>query len=169
MPVQKRVDDAFAAIDFHSAAAQLEDGMNAYLEALNHPGPKVWLHSHVNVDISRSNLSLRVGRQRWSAALGGTDSLYFLMAYHYGLMTLSAKAGTHYPGLSIIDVPGEFSGGADGRGTHRAVEVADAGQDVLAPQGEDRAAQLVRRSQVEGEDVAGGGVEAQHHGRRTRP
>ncbi len=111
-PVQKRVDDAFAAIDFHSAAAQLEDGMNAYLEALNHPGPKVWLHSHVNVDISRSNLTLRVGRQRWSAALGGTDSLYFLMAYHYGLMTLSAKAGTHYPGLSIIDVPGEFSGEA---------------------------------------------------------
>lgn len=112
MPVQKRVDDAFAAIDFHSAAAKLEDGMNAYLEALNHPGPKVWLHSHVSVDISRSNLSFRVGRQRWSAALGGTDSLYFLMAYHYGLMTLSAKAGTHYPGLSIIDVPGEFSGEA---------------------------------------------------------
>lgn len=111
-PVQKRVDEAFAAIDFHSAAALLEDGMNAYLEALNHPGQKIWLHSHVNVDISRSNLSLRVGRQRWSTALGGTDSLYFLMAYHYGLMTLSAKAGTHYPGLSIIDVPGEFSGEA---------------------------------------------------------
>lgn len=31
------------------------------------------------------------------------------MAYHYGLMTLSAKVGTHDPGLSIIDVRGEFS------------------------------------------------------------
>ncbi|MES1973343.1 MAG: hypothetical protein V4472_12870 [Pseudomonadota bacterium] len=112
VPVQKRVDDALGAIDFHAAAAQLEDGMNAYLEALNHSKKKVWLHSHVNVDISRTNLSLRVGRQRWNTALGGTDSLYFLMAYHYGLLTLSANAGAHYPGLSIIDVPGEFSGEA---------------------------------------------------------
>jgi hypothetical protein len=34
------------------------------------------------------------------------------MAYHYGLLTLSDKAGCHYPGLAIIDVPGEFSGEA---------------------------------------------------------
>jgi hypothetical protein len=112
VPIQTRVDDTSRAIDFEAAASQLEDGMNAYLEALNHPGKKVWLHSHVNVDISRSGLTFRVGRQRWSAALGGTDSLYFLMAYHYGLLALSAKPGSHYPGLSIIDVPGEFSGEA---------------------------------------------------------
>jgi hypothetical protein len=31
------------------------------------------------------------------------------MAYQYGLLTLSDKAGCHYPGLSVIDVPGEFS------------------------------------------------------------
>lgn len=111
-PVQDRVDAAFGAIDFQAAAAQLEDGMNAYLEALNHPGKKIWLHSHVNVDINRNGFSLRIGRQRWSAALGGTDSLYFLMAYHYGLLALSSRQGSHYPGISIIDVPGEFSGEA---------------------------------------------------------
>ena len=53
-----------------------------------------------------------MGARRWHAALGGTDSLYFLMAYQYGLMTLSEKSLCHYPGLSIIDLPAEFSGEA---------------------------------------------------------
>jgi hypothetical protein len=44
--------------------------------------------------------------------LGGTDTLYFLMAYQYGLLTLSDKQDCHHPGLSVIDVPGEFSGEA---------------------------------------------------------
>jgi hypothetical protein len=34
------------------------------------------------------------------------------MAYHYGLLSLSSKAGRHYPGLAVIDLPGEFSGEA---------------------------------------------------------
>ena len=34
------------------------------------------------------------------------------MAYHYGLLTLSNQVSCHYPGISIIDVPGEFSGEA---------------------------------------------------------
>jgi hypothetical protein len=53
-----------------------------------------------------------VGTRRWHVALGGTDTLYFLMAYHYGLLTLSTDLQTHYPGFLIIDVPGEFSGEA---------------------------------------------------------
>jgi hypothetical protein len=32
------------------------------------------------------------------------------MAYHYGLLRLSDKAERHYPGLSVIDLPAEFSG-----------------------------------------------------------
>ncbi len=111
-PLQERVDEAFQAIDFDAAASLLEDGMNEYLNALNRHRPKVWRHSAVNIDLSRSGFTIRVGRRRWQAALGGTDTLYFLMAYHYGLLTLSDKAGCHYPGLAIIDVPGEFSGEA---------------------------------------------------------
>lgn len=111
-PVQDRVDEAIRSVDFAAAAGYLEDGMNAYLEALNHLRPHVWRHSAVRVDISRRDVTMRVGSRRWSAALGGTDSLYFLMAYHYGLLSLCDKAGCHYPGLAIIDVPGEFSGEA---------------------------------------------------------
>lgn len=111
-PLQAQVDEIVRATDFGAAAARLEDGMNAYLSAINLLRPGVWRHSPVKVDISRSNFVARVGAQRWHAALGGTDKLYFLMAYHYGLLTLSDKPGCHYPGLSIVDLPAEFSGEA---------------------------------------------------------
>ncbi len=111
-PLQARVDEAVRSTDFDAVATQLEDGMNAYLSAINVLRPGVWRHSPVTIDISRYRLTIRVGARRWRAALGGTDTLYFLMSYHYGLLMLSAKSGCHYPGLSVIDVPGEFSGEA---------------------------------------------------------
>lgn len=111
-PVQRRVDELLQGVDFDASASLLEDGMNEYLNAINLHRPGVWRHSAVDVDLSRSGFTIRVGRRRWQVALGGTDTLYFLMAYHYGLLSLSSKAGCHYPGLTIIDVPGEFSGEA---------------------------------------------------------
>lgn len=111
-PLQESVDESTRAADFDAAAALLEDGMNAYLSAINVLKPGIWSHSLVAVDISRSAITFRVGAKRWHAVLGGTDTLYFLMAYHYGLLSISGAPGTHYPGLSIIDVPGEFSGEA---------------------------------------------------------
>lgn len=111
-PLQAHVDEAVRATDFDAAATQLEDGMNAYLNAINILRPAVWRHSPVAVDLSRSSFTLRVGARRWHAALGGTDTLYFLMAYQYGLMTLTDNPHHHYPGLSIIDLPAEFSGEA---------------------------------------------------------
>lgn len=111
-PLQAQIDEAARAMDVNAAAARLEDGMNAYLAAINVLRPKVWRHSPVAVDISRWSFTIRVGSRRWHSALGGTDTLYFLMAYHYGLMMLSNTPECHYPGLSIIDVPAEFSGEA---------------------------------------------------------
>jgi hypothetical protein len=86
--------------------------MNEYLNAINSIRPGSWKHNAVSVSLSRSKLEVRVGRRRWQSALGGTDTLYFLMAYHFGLLSLSNKDGRHYPGITIIDVPGEFSGEA---------------------------------------------------------
>jgi hypothetical protein len=111
-PLQERVNEMVRATDFGAAASKLEDGMNSYLNALNELRPNVWRHSAVAVDLTRSSFTIRVGKRRWRAALGGTDTLYFLMAYHYGLLTLSPNQQTHYPGFAIIDVPGEFSGEA---------------------------------------------------------
>jgi hypothetical protein len=109
-PIEKRLGEAKRAIDFDARAALLEDGINSYLNAINEIRPDVWRHDLVSIDLSASGFNVRVGRRKWSAVLGGTDSLYFLMAYHYGLLSLSGKDSYHYPGLSIIDVPGEFSG-----------------------------------------------------------
>lgn len=111
-PLQAHVDEQVRTTDFDTAAAQFEDGMNAYLAAINVLRPGVWRHNPIVVEVSRSTFTIRVGGRRWHAALGGTDTLYFLMAYHYGLLALSDKLGRHYPGLAIIDVPGEFSGEA---------------------------------------------------------
>jgi len=109
-PIEVRLGAAKRAIDFDARAALLEDGINDYLNAINKLRPDLWRHDQVSVNLSASGFTVRVGRRKWSAVLGGTDSLYFLMAYHYGLLSLSGKGSCHYPGLSIIDVPGEFSG-----------------------------------------------------------
>jgi hypothetical protein len=86
--------------------------MNDYMQAINRLRPGAWPHNPITVDVSRWGFRIRVGSRRWDRALGGTDTLYFLMAYQYGLLTLSDKQECHYPGFSMIDVPGEFSGEA---------------------------------------------------------
>lgn len=111
-PIQDRVDEAARSVDFDASSGYLENGMNAYLEALNRLRPNTWRHSAVKVDLSRRGAVFRVGSRRWSTALGGTDSLYFLMAYHYGLLSLSPRPEAHYPGFAVVDLPGEFLGEA---------------------------------------------------------
>jgi hypothetical protein len=109
-PLQRAVDEAVRAADFGHAEEQLGEGINTYLNAIRRLNPQAWRHSQVDVNLSRSGFSIKVGTRRWSAALGGTDTLYFLMAYHFGLLALSEKGQCHYPGLSIIDLPGDFLG-----------------------------------------------------------
>ncbi len=111
-PLQEAVDEAVRAVDFHTAESLLSSGMNGYLNTIEHLRPGVWRHNPVTVELSRYSFNIRVGTKPWDTALGGTDSLFFLMAYQYGLLTLSAQPGCHYPGISIIDLPGEFAGEA---------------------------------------------------------
>jgi len=111
-PLQEAVDEAVSTVDFRTAESLLSRGMNDYLIAIERLRPGAWRHNPVTVELSRYSFNIRVGSKRWNAALGGTDSLFFLMAYHYGLLTLSAQGECHYPGISIIDLPGEFAGEA---------------------------------------------------------
>lgn len=111
-PLQEQVNELARATDFDAAASKLEEGMNSYLNALNLLRPKVWRHSPVTIDLNKSSFKIKVGNRPWHSALGGTDTLYFLMAYHYGLLMLSPNHQAHYPGFAIIDVPGEFAGEA---------------------------------------------------------
>jgi hypothetical protein len=109
-PLDDQVSAMIRATDFDDASKILADGMNAYLKAINRLKPSIWPHYDVSLDITANTFRFKVGSRKWQAALGGTDSLYFLMAYHYGLLTLSVHAGCHYPGLAILDMPAEFAG-----------------------------------------------------------
>lgn len=109
-PLQEIVDTTLRSVDFQAPADWLAEGMNAYLSQIDQLKPGSWGHSPVSVTLNTRGFDFRVGKRRWSAALGGSDTLYFLMAYHYGLLSLSDKPGMHYPGISIIDLPGDFLG-----------------------------------------------------------
>ena len=84
--------------------------MNEYLSALNAQRPRTWRHQPVQISLSQSTVTFRVGTRRWDVSLGGTDSLYYLMAYHYALLTLIKHEQAHFPGLVMIDFPAEFAG-----------------------------------------------------------
>jgi hypothetical protein len=109
-PLDDRVGAMIRATDFDDASRTLVEGMNAYLKAINRLNPGIWRHHDVSLDITANTFRFKVGSRKWQASLGGTDSLYFLMAYHYGLLTLSVQAECHYPGLVILDMPAEFAG-----------------------------------------------------------
>lgn len=109
-PLQGEVDNMMRATDFGRGEELLAAGMHSYLDTLNRLKPKVWRHSAADINLSRSSFNIKVGSRRWNSALGGTDTLYFLMSYHFGLLSLSHLPHSHYPGLAIIDLPGDFLG-----------------------------------------------------------
>lgn len=108
--LQKINDEKIRSIDFDLAAEKLEKGMNSFLKILNNYKNKAWFHSEVRASLSKNSYTLRVGAYVWEKVLGGTKSLYFLMAYHYGLLALSNHTECNYPGLAIIDIPPDISG-----------------------------------------------------------
>jgi hypothetical protein len=96
-PLDDQVSAMIRATDFDDASKVLADGMNAYLKAVNRLKPGIWPHYDVSLDITANTFRFKVGSRKWQAALGGTDSLYFLMAYHYGLLTLSVQRDATTP------------------------------------------------------------------------
>ncbi len=96
--------------EHHTSLSKLVCGMNFYLQRLNELHPGSWLHQFVEAEASNGRVVFKLGSLPWSRALGGTDSLFFLMAYHYGLMSLSIDPECHYPGFALVDLPAEFKG-----------------------------------------------------------
>jgi hypothetical protein len=88
----------------------LKFAINHYLQRVNEIRPGTWKRPAVELDVFGGNISFRIGGVAWNKALGGTEALYFLTAYHFGLMSLSPEDGCHYPGITIIDLPSEFLG-----------------------------------------------------------
>jgi hypothetical protein len=95
-------------IDFESASQLLTDGMNTYLNSIKSRDVNAWNQDGVNVRTSESGFKFMVGKSNWRMRLGGTLTLYFLISYHYALLSLTKVPGAHYPGLVVLDFPGKL-------------------------------------------------------------
>jgi len=121
-PLEESVAESREVANFDECASWLEDGMNEYLNAVNALRPDSWKHSSLGVYLSKSTFTLRIGNKRWKRMLGGTDTLFVLMAYQYGLLSLIRHDRSNFPGLIIIDTPAEFIGEKLGDGLNFIVQ-----------------------------------------------
>jgi len=104
------VTEIASTIDYATLGDRLADGMNTYLNKLNEANKDAWLVGDVSVQLQEKTLRIRVGKSDWQNKLGGTLTLYFLLAYHYALLALMRFPESHFPGLLLIDFPAEVEG-----------------------------------------------------------
>lgn len=103
--LEKSIATNEAQADLVSAADALSEGMNDYLNLLNDVTPGAWSQGRIDLLLTETSFDFFVGNGRWSNKLGGTMTLYFLLAYHFALLRLTGDPVRDYPGLSIIDLP----------------------------------------------------------------
>jgi len=111
-------------IDFEEASGALTDGMNDYLNLIDKIRPHSWTQDPVGVYLREKSFRFTVGNSDFKAKLGGTLTLYFLLAYHYALLKLTRLPDANYPGIVILDFPAELED---------ATTVADKENFVLEP------------------------------------
>jgi hypothetical protein len=104
------VTEQTSGVDYQLLADQLSDGMNTYLNKLNMARKDTWLVGNVSFQLGDRSFKIRVGKSDWQTKLGGTLTLYFLLAYQYALMDLARFPESHFPGLLLIDFPAEVEG-----------------------------------------------------------
>lgn len=102
------VDRKASVVDLTSPSDALADGMNDYLRLLNSYRKNAWTQSEVGLSLRERRFQFTVGGEAWASQLGGTLTLYFLLAYQFGLLKLSNTAPYNYPGLTVLDMPAEL-------------------------------------------------------------
>lgn len=98
------------AVDLVGRGKVMATGMNNYLNALNAgEGPRRWVAGQVGVRLRDRDASFTLGGGNWRREVGGTFTCFFLAAYNYALLRLSAVGNAAYPGFSVIDLPPNLS------------------------------------------------------------
>jgi len=110
--LESKVSGQKSMINFDKGSEALADSMNSYLNLIHRNKPMLWSQKQIAVDLGKSDFKFFVGERNWKSKLGGTATLIFLMAYHYGLMNLTNKNDYNYPGLLILDFPAELDDGS---------------------------------------------------------
>jgi hypothetical protein len=108
--LEQEVASQSGALDFEKASDQLRDGMVTYLNAIKKVVPSSWTQKEPSMDLDDRKARFLVGDRRWDTQLGGTLSLYYLIAYHYALMGLVKFEQCHFPGFLVLDFPAELDG-----------------------------------------------------------
>lgn len=120
--LEQEVARQSAGLDFERASDSLQDGMNTYLNSIKKAAPQSWTQKEVRVRIDEKRARCLVGEQKkWSSQLGGTLTLYFLIAYHYALMNLTKDEACNFPGFLAIDFPAELPDGSSIKDTENFV------------------------------------------------
>jgi hypothetical protein len=117
MAIQAEIDtlsgtvmEQTSGVDYQRLADRLSDGMNTYLNKLNKAHKDAWVVGEVAFQLGDRFFKIRIGKADWQTKLGGTLTLYFLLAYQYALMDLARLPDSHFPGLLLIDFPAEVEG-----------------------------------------------------------
>jgi hypothetical protein len=103
--LDSQADAVAQTANFESAADELSYGMTTYLNQLTTLDKRAWTQGQVGIKLQERRWTITVGRSPWTRKLGGTMTLYFLLSYHYALLSLSNKPPYHYPGLVVLDLP----------------------------------------------------------------
>lgn len=130
--LEQDVSAQSGALDFEKASDRLRDGMVTYLNAIEKAVPSSWTQKEPKVVLDDRKARFLVGDRKWDTQLGGTLSLFYLLAYHYALMGLVKEESCHFPGFLVLDFPAEL----DGASTRDSENfVVDPFVDLLATEG----------------------------------
>ena len=110
--LEGQVSQLSQKVHFEQANDLLSDGMNTYLNELVSENTGVWTQGRVEWHFRKRDFKVFVDNSKWVSKLGGTLTLYFFLAYHYALLSLTPQKNCHYPGLSIIDLPATLEDGS---------------------------------------------------------
>lgn len=120
--LEQEVASQSGALDFEMASDQLRDGMVTYLNSIKKAVPNAWTQKEPKVILDERKARFLVGDRKWDTQLGGTLSLYYLLAYHYALMGLVKIDSCHFPGFLALDFPAELDGASTRDTENFAVE-----------------------------------------------
>ena len=108
--LEQEVAAQSSTLDFGRASDDLQDGMVTYLNAIKKAVPSSWTQKEPRVRLDERRARFTVGDRKWETQLGGTLTIYFLIAYHYALMGLVQFDHCHFPGFLVLDFPAELDG-----------------------------------------------------------
>lgn len=110
--IDTALDSHAANLDMEEARNDLQNGIMRYLDEINRGNSNRWTKGSVHLHLTERNFSFKIHGNEWKGEVGATTGCYFLLAYQYSLLRLTAKARYNYPGISIIDFPPSLPDGA---------------------------------------------------------